>query len=522
MQSIVNRGGLVGRLLGAWKLGLAGFAVGAVLLASGMWGQDAGPARAVRLSSVDGKVRILQGSQVLADPAVENTPLFEGTRVLADENGRAEIQFEDGSVARLSPNSSLTLAVLRGQGSSAQAEMVLDSGLGYFELQGGTQIGTLKVRFGDCVVTAGAFTVLRVNLDNPPGELAVFEGDAHLERGTALALDLHGGESVALDGADAKSYNLAESIAPDSWDTWNADRDQALAGEASAKTDATNSFADNGNPAWNDLDANGSWYNVPDQGYVWSPYEAADAGFDPYGNGYWMLTPQFGYIWVSGYGWGYLPFHCGLWNWYDSFGWGWMPGMNGCRPWWWAGYYGGPYIGSRFGGYRPPPRPRRPLPVTGGGIHAATPMIAVNRRFPSGATPLPVRNRTTVVSIAGHSVQALRPLSPRQQYARSPSGSVNRTVYPGAGTPRAAQPSFGPSRAGTSTPPGSYGGSPHPAPPSHGYSTAGSVSQPTASSGGGGHSSGGGGGGGGGHSGGGGGGGGGGHSGGGGGGGGHR
>ena len=32
------------------------------------------------------------------------------------DDGRAEIQFEDGSVARISPDSSLTLSALRGQG----------------------------------------------------------------------------------------------------------------------------------------------------------------------------------------------------------------------------------------------------------------------------------------------------------------------------------------------------------------------------------------------------------------------
>jgi hypothetical protein len=58
---------------------------------------------------------------------VENTPLFEGSLVTTGDDGRAEIQFEDGSVVRLSPNSSLTLAVLRGQGSSAEAEIALET-----------------------------------------------------------------------------------------------------------------------------------------------------------------------------------------------------------------------------------------------------------------------------------------------------------------------------------------------------------------------------------------------------------
>jgi ferric-dicitrate binding protein FerR (iron transport regulator) len=395
----------------------------------------AGPARAVRLASVDGQVRIAQGVEVLADQAVANTPLFEGTRVVTQEDGRAEIQLEDGSVARLSPNSALTLAVLRGQGSSGEAEIVMENGLGYFEVQGGGQAGTIKIRFGGCMVTVSGYTVLRVNLDNPPGELAVFSGNAHLERGSALAVDLHGGESVMLNGSDAARYELNESIEPDSWDSWNSDRDQMLTAEAASKTAATKEYADSGNPAWNDLDANGSWYSLPGQGNIWSPYAASDPGFDPYGSGYWMWTPRFGYIWVSNYSWGYMPFQCGMWNYYDSFGWGWMPGMGGCMPWWGGlgGGYMGPNIGIGFGGYRPPlPPHRRPRPISPGGRFEVTPLVAVNRRPAIGSGAPPLRNRTGAVVIAGQTVQPIRPLNPRPVYDHSASAFVNRTDYPGA------------------------------------------------------------------------------------------
>jgi hypothetical protein len=216
-------------------------------------------------------VQIAQGGQLLADPALVNTPLFEGMQVLTSEDGRAELEFDDGSVIRLSPDSSLMLTVLRGDGGSGSAEIELSSGLGYFELQGGSAGNQTRVRFGDAVVTASGFTVLRVNLDNPPGELAVFSGNAHLERGRSVALDLHGGQSVTLNASDPVQYLLAESIEPDSWDTWNSDRDQSLTALAATRTGAANSLPESNNPAWNDLDANGNWYNVPGTGSVWSP-----------------------------------------------------------------------------------------------------------------------------------------------------------------------------------------------------------------------------------------------------------
>ena len=93
-------------------LGMAALVGGLVLLAPGMRADDEGDqasqqgARAVRLSYVEGEVRLYQGSEMLAEKALANTPLFEGARVDTGNDGRAEIQFEDGSVARISPQSS--------------------------------------------------------------------------------------------------------------------------------------------------------------------------------------------------------------------------------------------------------------------------------------------------------------------------------------------------------------------------------------------------------------------------------
>jgi hypothetical protein len=377
-------------------------------------------ARAIRLSSVDGQVQIAQGKQVLAASGVANTPLFEGTTITTAEDGRAEIQFEDGSTARLSPNSALTLTVLRGSGSSGEAELTLDGGLGYFELQGADHTGQIKVHFGDSVVTPSGFSVLRINLDTPPGEVAVFSGNAHLERGSAAAVDMHGGESVTLSSDDASRYTLNETIEPDSWDSWNSDRDQVLTSEAAAKTGATKDYADSGNPAWNDLDANGNWYNVPGEGNIWSPNEAQDSNWDPYGNGSWGFSPGFGYTWISGNSWGYLPYSCGSWNFYNSFGWGWAPGAGGCNPWWGGGGYYGPNIGYGYGGYRPPTRPHAPHhPLGNAGL------IAVNRRTTGPHVILPARDRGGVVNIGGHTVMAYHPVNPRPMYDHSASGFVN-------------------------------------------------------------------------------------------------
>jgi ferric-dicitrate binding protein FerR (iron transport regulator) len=477
---------------------LAGLALGVATLLAAASAQEAQqgtglPARAVRLSFVDGQVKLAQGNQVLAAQAVANTPLFEGMQLTTADNGKAEIQFEDGSVVRIAPDSMLTLQVLRGAGTGADAELTLNSGLCYFEFQGGGQAGQMTVHFGSSVATSSGFTVLRVAMDTPPGSLAVFSGNVHLQIAnpaspTPASVDLHGGESVALDPADPTQFNLAESIEPNSWDAWNSDRDQALTAEAASQTAAPENLGETQNPAWNDLDASGSWYDVPGQGYVWSPYEAANADFDPYGNGEWMYTPSYGYLWASGYSWGYMPYQCGAWNFYNGFGWGWAPGMGGCRPWWGLGFYGGPNIGFAPIGYRPISRPLPPHGPGGPIGHRPIPVVPVNRHMALVHTSLPARDKSAQVTIAGSTVEPLRPLPSRPVYSHEGFTSESNRTTPGntgagtrVGPPATTGWSYTSSRpAGeTRTTPG-YTPPPRPAPVNH--SSAPSYSPPRSSS----------------------------------------
>lgn len=403
-------------------------------------------ARAVRLSSVDGKVRVVQDGQVVADPAYANMPIFEDSQISTGDDGNAEIQLEDGGVARLSPNSSVAMSVLRKQGTSSQTEIAVNGGLCYFELQPSSGADSVVVHFGPASFTPSSFSVVRITLDQPPGSLAVFSGNIRVDQGDAMQLEVHGGESLALNASDPSNYKLDETIASDSWDSWNADRDQALNAQNNEKTAATSKYGNS--VGFSDLDANGNWYDVPGQGYVWSPYDAQATGsaWDPYGYGNWVNYPGYGYLFVSGYDWGYAPFSCGAWNFYGGFGWGWNPG-NACNPWWsnygYAPYgYGGGGWGYNIGrppnGYLPPRRPRpgpgNPRPV-GGGMH---PVIAgggnvvhVDHR-PAGDSELSLSAGSVhPVNIGGHTIQPMRPLVPRQGYDRTAAGFANRPEGPG-------------------------------------------------------------------------------------------
>jgi len=497
--------------LGIFSLGARNvlLAAGAILLfrSSVLWAntpetdapdanvQNAQNSQAVRLSSVEGQVRVVQDGQVIADPATANLPLFQGTQVTTGNDGRAEVQLQDGGVIRLSPNSSLSFPALQQQGTGSHVEVVLNGGLAYLELQPSTSEHSLRVSYGPATFSATSFSVVRLTLDTAPGELAVFSGNVHLDRGDAIQLDIHGGESLGLDLSDATRYNLSETIQPDSWDSWNADRDQVLNGQSAERTAATGSYANSQGVGMSDLDANGNWYDVPGSGYVWSPYDAQTVGasWDPYGYGNWVYYPTFGYVWASGYSWGYAPYQCGLWNFYDGFGWGWAPG-TGCNPWW--GGFGGGFggwgynIGHAPHGYLPPrrpvPGPGHPRPV---GFHgpAAPRVIAVDRRPAGSGTNLALYARPTQpVTIGGHTVEPLHPVVPRQAYDRATTMYGN---HPGVGYyPSPTHPAYsysgGESYARPAVPTGV-----RPAAPSyagHSYSAP-APSHPSYSGGGGGH-----------------------------------
>ena len=68
--------------------------------------------RAARLSFLQGDVIVDHLDNTAGDPAQINMPLAEGSRLTTGENGQAEVEFEDGSVVRLTPNSSLGLTGL--------------------------------------------------------------------------------------------------------------------------------------------------------------------------------------------------------------------------------------------------------------------------------------------------------------------------------------------------------------------------------------------------------------------------
>jgi hypothetical protein len=280
-----------------------------------------------RVSFVQGSVQLHAGQGTDFQQAVMNMPVVDGSRLQTGGDGQAEVEFGDGSVARLTPNSSLQFDHL-GQD---QVQLQQLSGLDYYEFNAGEGHPSFNVQFANLNVQPTANSILRVGLD-AGWDVAVISGSVNVQGQGIPAVDVAENQSLrsSADNSGAP-YVVAQGINGDSWDNWNQDRDQAIAQEASQQTPVRDDSANPQNENWNDLDADGNWYPVEGAGNVWVP-AGVGPDWDPYGAGYWAYYPTFGYTWISSYPWGWLPYHCGSWNYY-SFGWGWSPGRDVGRVW---------------------------------------------------------------------------------------------------------------------------------------------------------------------------------------------
>jgi hypothetical protein len=332
--------------------------------------QDGSTARAARLTFVQGAVTVDTPDSPGSQPAQTNLPLLTGVHLSTGQDGQAEVEFEDGSVVRLTPNSTLTLDTLSvdSAGVFTTATSLL-RGLAYVELRASTQYHYTLTAGADVLSPVENATV-RVNFDEPPAKFAVVDGavkisrrDGGGERQVKAGETLQASEPPA--GAGTGEYNVSQGVADDSWDAWNSDRDSAESVQSGGETGVRDGYAGSQGYGWADLDANGTWYDVPGQGQVWQPQTAVeDASFDPYGTGAWMWYPAAGYVWASGYPWGWTPYRCGNWNYFGGFGWGWSPA--GCGGTGWRFWGTGRQVNVGYGpsGYRVPVVPRpRPGPV---------------------------------------------------------------------------------------------------------------------------------------------------------------
>ena len=304
--------------------------------------QPVSHARVVRLSYVSGSVSVKRSGAEWAK-ALVNTPIQEGFEVSTAADSFAEVQFENGSAARLGELSRVTFdqLALDAEGNKLN-RLTFEQGYATFHFLP-EKHDAYSVKIADATLTPGGKSLFRTDLEKAHLRVEVFDGSVQVVAPSGSAKV---GKDKVLEyntGANEMAFNIHGGMVKDSWDKWAEARDS----QAKLALDDSAVAARGPVYGWSDLDAYGEWAMFPGFGYGWSPF--ASMGWAPYSMGMWGWYPGMGYTWISAEPWGWLPYHYGLWNFSPEFGWFWMPGDFG----FWSPALVSWYMGPGWVGWAP-------------------------------------------------------------------------------------------------------------------------------------------------------------------------
>jgi hypothetical protein len=296
---------------------LSSLAAAALLTAGMLAAQPDPPSRVARLNFMDGNVSFQPSTVESWTQASLNYPLTTGDHIYSDVNSRAEMHI----------------------GANA-LRLGSQSNFGFLNLDD----RTVQVRF-----TEGALEIrLReladdeiYEVDTPQGAISLLRtGDYRIEtdpgRNFSLVTVRSGGAEVTANGttfpvrprqtayfSDTAPPDVRDANPPDAFDAFT-DQRNLWEDQAPAPVHVPTEMV-----GYQDLDANGSWRNEPDYGWVWAP--RVRAGWAPYHEGHWAWVSPWGWTWIDDAPWGFAPFHYGRWA-YVRAGWVWIPGAVVRRP----------------------------------------------------------------------------------------------------------------------------------------------------------------------------------------------
>ncbi len=402
-------------------------------------------ARVVRLSFVSGAVMLKRPGTAEPAKALLNTPIQEGFELSTDAGGYAEVEFENGSTARIGEQSQLLFhqLALDADGNKLNG-MTFEQGYGTFHFvpehnfasaakqRGADGVihflpkysGATRVKIADAVVTASGKCEFRTDLDQDHFRVEVFNGSVDVDAPGVSSSLTEGKTFERRIGGTEMAVNSPKRIVKDAWDQWAEARDKQA--ELTAMDEAVHPMGTS--YGWGDLNTYGEWVSLAGGRFGWSPYSLA--GWSPYTNGMWSWYSGYGWAWISADPWGWVTDHCGLWDFDASFGWYWMNPMYSCGLW--EGSLVSWYMGPGWIGWRPLgsgsstgfPGTGRPGPRPPVGIH------------PPGAGP---RIR---------SAEMIRVPTAAFQNGQMITAQIATRVLPPQGS-RIDRPPFGPSPQGT-------------------------------------------------------------------------
>jgi FecR protein len=297
-----------------------------------------------RISLMDGEVSVRRGDSGEWVAGVINAPLMTDDRIATGQNSRAEIQFDAANVLRMGGNAEVHLALL-------------ESGRLHVEIYKGTvTFRMLRASNADIELNTPSISVrparegaYRISVSEAAeSEITPRLGDVEVFSPKGTQWVYNGQTMMAHGNPQDPEFQVVNAIPIDDWDHWNEARDHSL------QSSRSDQYVPPGVSGAGDLDAAGTWENVPPYGNVWHP-TAVGPGWAPYRNGRWVWVDWYGWTWVSYDPWGWAPYHYGRWFFDVRWGWNWYPGALSARAYWspalvgFFGYGGGGGFGVGVG-----------------------------------------------------------------------------------------------------------------------------------------------------------------------------
>ncbi len=276
----------------------------------------------LRISLIQGDVRVMPATSYEWLPVSLNMPLREGDTLWVPEAGRLEIQTNDGSFLRLDEYSTLEI-------------ISISRGIMWSELKEGRAYVNFKgLRDMTLQLDIPYFSNLKIHEPSKFSidlhnyryvEISVFKGVVYADvRGEMT--DIYAGQSLTI-GEDM--YTDISSVKPsDRWELWNRERDRRFEGSWYSYRylpDELRVYA-------YEFDTSGKWVYTTRYGYVWVPTVYVTTNWSPYRVGRWVWIDD-EYVWVSDEPWGWVPYHYGRWAFSISIGWFWVPPSRGAVYW---------------------------------------------------------------------------------------------------------------------------------------------------------------------------------------------
>ena len=226
--------------------------------------------RVVRLSYVSGTVAIERPGSTEWAKAVVNTPIEEGFALQTAAHSFAEVQFENGSTARVGELSKVTFSQLAMDSEGNKLNRVsFEQGYATFHVIPQHHDLYAVSANGDTLTPRGKCE-FRTDFDQ--GRLRVEVFDGWVEVASASGSVRMGKDAVSEfgSGTTVEAANIQKGVQKDAWDKWAQARDTQA-----ELTSADQSVGlDHPLYGWGDLDEYGDWSYVPGYGYGWSPYES--------------------------------------------------------------------------------------------------------------------------------------------------------------------------------------------------------------------------------------------------------